>query len=382
MRSPSHVGVPLVLLACAIACHPAPPPATAAGAFSRDSAVKLVSDLRHIATPEGIDTLFPVRVGDNDQWISVRGLNRANPVLVFIHGGPGTPMMPTAWAFQKPWEDFFTVVQWEQRGAGRNFAGFDTTRGAKNWNVDDIAADAVAVIDTVRHLLGKHKVVVLGLSWGSAVGVTLAARRPDLLHAYVGTGQVVTFAGEKYLYDRVLELARLHRSDSAVTELGRLAPYPRPDGTAPFEAAQLVRKWAARFDGGWYGQPSLDLLYRTYALAPEYRASDLALAGPAARLSGGRLFESLFKLDLRRYRRFDVPMIFLQGRYDLFTPFAIARAWADSIQAPVKKFITFERGAHFLMFEEPGRFLMTLVGEVLPLTHEATYFPVGADAPR
>lgn len=350
--------------------------------FPRSQVLGTIRDLRRIATPEGIDTLFPVRVGDNDQWISIRGLNRANPVLLFIHGGPGTVMMPTAWAFQKPWEDFFTVVQWDQRGAGKSYAGIDTARAAKVWNVDDITNDAIAIIDTVRHMLGKQKVVALGLSWGSAVGVTLAAKRPDLLHAYVGTGQVVTFEGEKYLYERTTELARLHHSDSAIRELQSIAPFPNADGSAPFPAMQLVRKWASRFNGGWYGQPSLDILYKSYALSPDYTSEDQSNGPAAAQFSGQHIFPSLKSLDLRKHTSFRVPMIFMQGRYDLYTPFVPARDYVASIKAPIKKFIPFERGAHFLMFEQPGEFLLTLVREVLPLTKEGARFGIAVDAPR
>ncbi|MEO8450313.1 MAG: hypothetical protein ABI647_11010 [Gemmatimonadota bacterium] len=96
--------------------------------FGRDSAVRLLADVRRIATPEGIDTLLTVDAGDSKQWIPIRGLNRANPVLLMIHGGLGSPMMPTTWAFQKPWEDFFTVVQWDQRGAGKNCLATDTAK--------------------------------------------------------------------------------------------------------------------------------------------------------------------------------------------------------------------------------------------------------------
>jgi len=351
-------------------------------AIPRAQASDIIRRVQRIATPEGIDTLYPIQVGDNRQWVSIRGLNRANPVLVFIHGGPASPTMPEAWGFQKPWEDFFTVVQWDQRGAGLSFAGIDTARAAKAWTVDDIVNDAVVIIDSVRHLLGKEKVVVLGHSWGSIVGTTLAARRPDLLHAYVGVGQVMAWSQEQYLYDRVKELATAHHLDSALADLARIAPYPRPDGSANLEGTMIVRKWGGRFNGGWYGQPSLAITDEMTLLSPAYRDSDLATARAASPFASPRLFGALLTVDLRQYRRFAIPMLILQGRYDLYTPYAVARSWASSLQAPVAKFITFERSAHYPMLAEPGRFLLTLVQEVLPLTGEATRFSVGPDAPK
>lgn len=349
---------------------------------TRASASELIGRVQRIATPEGIDTLFPITVGDNKQWVSIRGLNRANPVLLFIHGGPASPTMPSSWAFQKPWEDFFTVVQWDQRGTGKSFTGIDTARAGKAWSVDDIVGDAIVVIDSLRHLLGKRKVVVLGHSWGSIVGVTLAARRPDLLHAYVGVGQVMAWSQEQYLYDRVMELSKAHHLDSAVADLQRIAPYPRPDGTAYLEGTMTVRRWANRFHGGWYGQPSLAVVGEMSALSPDYTDADVAMENAGSAFAGGRLFNALLTVDLRKYNRLEVPVFVLQGRYDLYTPYAVARDWAATVQAPTKRFITFERSAHYPFLAEPGRFLMTLVQEVLPVTHEAATFSVGPDTPR
>lgn len=350
-----------------------------ASAMPRDSVIEVIRQVQRIAAPEGIDTLFAITVGGNEQWVSIRGANRSNPVLLYIHGGPASPMMPLAWAFQRPWEDYFTVVQWDQRGAGKSAVGFDTTGSAPTWTVDDIVGDAITVIDTVRHVLGKKKVIALGHSWGSIVGATLAARRPDLLHAYVGTGQVRAWAQEGYLYRRVLELSRQHHLDSAVADLERIAPYPGANGTTSMEGAMTVRKWANRFGGGWYGQPSLDITNRMPALSPSYTAEDLAASAAFASM---HLFPALQTVDLGALQRFAVPVFVLQGRYDLYTPYVEARAWLAGRRAPVKRFITFERSAHYPMIEEPGRFLMTLVQDVRPLAREGRPFAPGPDTPR
>ena len=87
---------------------------------TREEAVALLHDLRKIHTPEGIDTLEQIELNGEKQWINIRGKNKSNPILLFIHGGPASPMMPVAWAFQNGWEDYFTVVQWDQRVSGKN----------------------------------------------------------------------------------------------------------------------------------------------------------------------------------------------------------------------------------------------------------------------
>ena len=117
------------LAASAVGCGRAGPPASRSTAlsaaapdveptFRRSEVTKIIADARRIDTTLGIDQLRPIDVGGIKQWISVRGKDRRNPILLFVHGGPGSPMMPASWLFQGPWEEYFTVVQWDQRGAG------------------------------------------------------------------------------------------------------------------------------------------------------------------------------------------------------------------------------------------------------------------------
>jgi hypothetical protein len=96
----------------------------------------IVADLNHIVTPNGIEETFDVILGGVPQVVNVRGADRANPILIYIHGGPGAVEMPFAWAFQRPWEDFFTVVQYDQRAAGRSFLLEDPKKIAPTLTID------------------------------------------------------------------------------------------------------------------------------------------------------------------------------------------------------------------------------------------------------
>ncbi|MDQ2681467.1 MAG: lysophospholipase, partial [Candidatus Eremiobacteraeota bacterium] len=143
----------------------------------------VVTDIDRIVTPNGVQETFEAVLGGTRQVVNVRGADRANPILVFIHGGPAAPEMPVAWAFQRPWEDFFTVVQWDQRGAGKSFPLNDPQTLAPTLNVNRYRDDAIELIELLRHKYRQRKVFLLGHSWGSIVGLSVAAKRPDLLYA-------------------------------------------------------------------------------------------------------------------------------------------------------------------------------------------------------
>jgi len=343
--------------------------------WSRDSITAKLADLRKIHTPEGIEVLEQIDVGGTKQWISIRGLNKANPVLLMIHGGPGSPVMAMSWAFQKPWEDFFTVVQWDQRGMGKNFVTTDTTAVGPTMSTGRLTQDAEEVMAYLRKRLNKDKIVVLGFSFGTTIGTRLAAARPEWLHAYVGVGQSAP-NGERYLYDRIMTVATQRNDTAALRALKAIAPYPPPNGF-DLQKALLARKYARMYDGGWYGKRDFNLYFSLPDWGQEYTQADADAYLPALKWAEQAVMGAPRQPGARPAGRqgvYSVPVILMMGRYDLHTPYEAARVWFDGISAPNKKFITFERSSHYPMFEEPGRFLATLLSEVLPLTGETATF--------
>ncbi|MEZ4415942.1 MAG: alpha/beta hydrolase [Gemmatimonadota bacterium] len=361
---------------------PAVPSASAwaqmtADPLPRDSIAARIGELQRIHTPEGIEVVEPLEVNGSTQWISIRGLNRANPILLFVHGGPASPMMGSTWAYQKPWEDFFTVVNWDQRGVGKNYSPADTARLGPTMTDEQHRRDAEVVVRHVLERLGQDKLILMGYSWGTMFTPQLVIDHPELFHAWVGLG-VGAGGSEAALYARVLELARLSDDTAAIRELEGLAPYPAP-GPMDIDRALTVRKWVRRYDGGWYGKPDLELFFALNEWGAAYTAADVA-----GLLDGNRW-------GARRLRRiegsdggvrFPVPVVFLMGRYDLHTSYDASKAYFERIEAPRKTFVTFERSAHMIMFEEPGRLLLTLVEEVLPLAGGAKAFEPQPDPPR
>jgi pimeloyl-ACP methyl ester carboxylesterase len=333
----------------------------------RDTIAARLRDLDRISTPEGIEELEQLDVNGSKQWISIRGLNRANPVLLVLHGGPGSALMGMTWAYQKPWEDFFTVVNWEQRGVGKNFSVADSARLGATLSPEQLAEDAAVVAQHIREKLGARKLVVMGFSFGTSIGPRLVQMHPDWFSAYVGVGQMSNEDNEKLIYDEVLRRARARNDTAVVRQLDSIAPYPPADRRPNYREMNMIRRYTALFNGNWYGKKDLSLYYALPAWGPDYTREEAANVGPAMGWMGRHLVDGSNGARPHIVEHFEVPVVIFGGRNDLMTTYAGARAYFDKLTAPTKQFITFERSAHFIMFEEPGRFLLTLVNVVLPL---------------
>lgn len=177
--------------------------------------------------PNAIQEGRYVRIGGVDQWISIRGQDKANPVILIIHGGPGGSMIANGY-FLRGWEKDFTIIQWDQRGAGKTFARLGA-EGSGNLSADSIAADGIEVARWVARRMGRDKVIVLGHSWGTIVGSQMALRSPRLFSAYVATGVVVDADRGEQINDDTL-LRRLTTEGDAKA-LAKLAAIPRPPYT-------------------------------------------------------------------------------------------------------------------------------------------------------
>ena len=320
--------------------------------------------------PGAIHELYPVEIGGIQQWISVRGARRDNPLLLFVHGGPGWAMMPTSWAFQRPWEDFFTVVQWDQRGAGKTFAANGREAIVPTLTIDRMERDAEEMVLYLRKKYQKQKIILVGHSWGSALGVKLAQAHPEWFYAYVGIGQLVNMQrNEKESYRLVLAAARESADPAGLAELRAIEPYPEPAGHIPPDKTMKERDWVVHYGGMRYGMQSDDEAH-LIALSPQYSAAEAGQFEAAAIASLPALWPQLESLDFDKMTSFKCPVILFAGRHDMTTPTSIAAAWFATLQAPVKKLFWFENSAHYVVNEEPGLALDHLVHDVRPLASQ------------
>jgi proline iminopeptidase len=330
----------------------------------------VVTGLDRIVTPHGVQETFVATLGGVRQVVNVRGADRANPILVFVHGGPAAPEMPVAWAFQRPWEDFFTVVQWDQRGAGKSFPLDDPKTLAPTLNVDRYRDDTIELIQLLCRKYGKHKVFLLGHSWGSIVGLSVAMKRPDLLYAYVGMGQVIDFReNETVGFDWTLAQARAGHNAQAIRELEEIEPYP---GTGTFDIAKMTteRKWNIYYGGLAAYHRDAEFYFHLPRLAPQYTAADRRAYDEGSAFTIETMFPHLSSVTFANVHELDVPVVLFLGRHDYTTPSQIAAAWLEQLSAPKKRAVWFENSAHLAMIEEPGHVFAALLRYVLPLASD------------
>jgi len=365
--------VPL-FTACAVAqdaAAPAASPAASAPADWRTPVQKIMRNARAITDPEGIEELRAVEIGGIRQWISVRGHDRRNPILLFIHGGPASTEMPVSWMYQSAWEDYFTVVQWDQRGAGKTYVANDPAVVEPTITAERMIADAEEMTAYLRTHYGKRRIFVLGHSWGSLMGLELARRHPDWLHAYVGMGQMIYGPdAERLGYEWALRRAHDDRNDRAVKELAALAPYPRADGTVTIEQILKQREWVIHYGGLTWGRPDFDFAQDAAKLSPDYTRKEL---NPEEGIgeSLGKLLPAMMKYDVRGVRSMGCPVFIFAGAHDYETPSQLAIDWLAALDAPQKGLVRFERSAHMMEIEEPGKFLVHLVSDVRPIAERA-----------
>jgi pimeloyl-ACP methyl ester carboxylesterase len=336
----------------------------AGGLAWRRARQRRVAKQLEITTANGIVEQRFVRVGGIDQWIQLRGEDRANPVLLVLHGGPGWPNAVFTLPL-RPWERYFTVVQWDHRGAGKTL-GRTGKANSGELTFDRRVADAVEVIEFLRQHLGVDKVVVLAESMGTLTGLPLVKRRPDLVAALVVTDLYVNMAAnEARKYQ--LTLGRLQAAGNAkgVAALERIGPDPTRWNLQDWTTNMA---WAFRTN---VPTPNLDrrLLFPLALTSPLYSLRDLYSLFTGFQWSTAQMFSELMAYDAWRLgTRFEIPFFLFQGQTDVITLTTLAEDYFAEVEAPTKGLALIRDAGHFAAFTQPKRFLAELLTRVHPLT--------------
>ncbi|WP_310394225.1 alpha/beta hydrolase [Hymenobacter sp.] len=331
----------------------------------------IVADLEKIVAPDGVQETYETPIGGVKQWVFVRGQDRRNPIILFVHGGPASPMAPVAWMFQRPLEEYFTIVHYDQRAAGKTYAANDTTGLGRTLRIAQYVQDAIDLAEFIRKKYDQQKVILLGHSWGTVIGLQAALKRPDLFYAYVGLGQVISSQdNERLSFAYGLEQATAQKNEAAVRELRSIAPYP---GNRPLTRERIIiaRKWPQHYGGLAAYRSTFAYYFNAPRLSPAYTPAEAAAIDPGSLFTLGRILPEFLRVDFKSVTSFPIPVFMLMGRHDYTTPSAPTAAWLQQLKAPLKKGVWFENSAHLIPLEEPGKLLLTLVQEVRPLAISA-----------
>ncbi len=306
----------------------------------------------------GADTSYYVTLGGVDQYIELRGASRELPALLYLHGGPCMPATPFLRFYQVELAQSFIVVSWDQRGCGRSAAADPRP---PEMTLERHVEDAHELSLYIKETLGKERILLVGHSWGSVLGLELAQRYPEDYLAYVGVGQVVDLReGERLSRAELLARAR-SRGDTATVQAVEANRFSRDDGYAAGLQGFLTHRRFLWTYGMMDHDPSAML--RAIAAAEGY-SNDVGEWMAAALHVQAALYDELMAIDFTEQTEFQVPVFFFAGRHDYNTPGQLAARYLEAIEAPAKGCIWFENSGHSPPWEEPDAFRARLL-EVL-----------------
>lgn len=290
----------------------------------------------------------------------IRGTGEKNPVLLFLHGGPGVCDRHFVLADQAPLTDICTLVCFDQRGAGKSYT---REQAARHMDVDTVLQDAIAAVEWLCARFGQEKIYLAGHSYGSYLGVLLCQRIPGRIAAYIGTGQLANGAeNERISYEFVLGEATRRGDRKALRDLARIGA-PVDGYYRSLDDLTVQRNLMTKYGGAAHGKKESMITSMVLPLlrSPEYTLPDIARYAKGAFYNLRELWREVIacKFD-QTALKLDVPVFITQGKHDRNTPPELAMRWFDALEAPKKEWIWFEQSAHSPIREEKEKWNQTV----------------------
>ena len=313
-----------------------------------------------ISGTRGIDQRSFVDIGGIGQWITVRGEDHGNPVLLILHGGPGAALSAVSFALFRGLEKHFTVAHWDQRGAGHTF-GRNGRRGSGEVTIGRLTQDGIEVAEHLCARLGKPTIYLCAVSWGSVLALGMIRKRPDLFAAYVGTGQIVDMlGGERFAYSTLLSRARECGRRAAIVALELIGPPPFGGG----RARRIWQQWLLDFAPASERRAMREMPFLLFT-APHTSLRDVWNTIGGIFFSYSRLFHSLMEYRAEPYGwTFRIPMYFIQGSDDLQTPTKLVRDFFHRVRAPRKALVVLDDGGHLVIRSMGRQFVRAMVTQL------------------
>lgn len=301
-----------------------------------------------------IAELEKVNLNGRDEWISIRGKNRNNPVLLFLAGGPGGTQMAATRCELSGLEERFVVVSWDQPGSGKSYNAVSKDKITVNTYIKD----GLALTDLLRRRFRMDKIYLMGESWGSALGIFLAEAGPEKYYAFIGTGQMVDFKQTEIAdYNSAMQIAKERHDDNTVKKL-------TANGMPPYYGSDVTWKSAVYLNylsdhmakdpeitnGGYHTLRDM--------LSPEYGAMDSIYYLSGLVDTFNQVYPQLYDIDLKRsYTHLKIPVYFFLGRHDINAPVSLTQKYYDLLDAPKKGIVWFEHSGHSPWMNESGLFV-------------------------
>jgi pimeloyl-ACP methyl ester carboxylesterase len=314
-----------------------------------------------ITSPNGIDEAKFIEVNGAEEWITIRGDNRNNPVILFLHGGPSEANSPFV-EFYTPFEKDFVFVQWDQPGAGKTYIRAGSHQ--PKLTIESMAADGIAVAEYVENELRKPKIILIGQDWGGVLGVRMIEQRPDLFAAFAGTGQTVGMPGtQDVLYEYALSHATASHDQKMLDALKQVGPPPYTlERYGQFQDCCRNPFWPPDDVAGINRMRALLVFTPSLSIAEVYGWVKGLRTGEVELDTMLMTMEDLRKTDTA----FSVPVFFIQGEDDNVTPTSLVADYISKIQAPAKKLDIVPTAGHFVMWTHPNEFLAFLREDLRP----------------
>ncbi|ASK62367.1 alpha/beta hydrolase [Virgibacillus phasianinus] len=299
-----------------------------------------------------------VSINGIKQFLFHRGTSDDNPVLLFLHGGPGSVESLFTQAFQEKWEEIYTVIHWDQRGAGKTLM--------KNLNalptMDLMLQDLFEIIRYLKKKYNKNKVVLLGHSWGSVLGSVFIKKYPEEVAYYIGVGQVVNMLeNERVGYNKVKQLMEQEGDKKSIKQLESIGEYPGEKIVFNKEFSHKISR-IRKLQGKYNLSAKIDLsFWKTVFKSPIFKFSDL-IAFMKMFKANKEIFNFLgdFNLD-NELAGYKVPIYYILGENDWQVPYTIAQKYFEKIDAPNKEISIIPDAGHMAMMDQPDLFFDALL---------------------
>jgi pimeloyl-ACP methyl ester carboxylesterase len=312
-----------------------------------------------------------VSIGGVRQGMFIRSKNIDNPVLLFLHGGPGFPNYFLFEKFNPRLEDFFTVCYWEQRGGGLSYNPEVTI---ESMTLDQLSSDAIEATNYLRKRFGKEKIYMLAWSGGTTIALPAISKAPELFHAYIAMGQLTRQReSERIAYEFMINQLTEVNDQRSVKELKKFNHLETESDLISFYNS--VTRDNLIHEMGIGTMRSMKSVFRdiflpvwtcrAYTLREKYNIWKSKMTF----LPGTNLKNETLTTDFPgTFPEIAVPIYFICGKYDLTVNVDLSRDYFNQLHAPLKGFYTFGNSAHGPLFEEPERFMEILEKDVLKLT--------------